>query len=269
MTVDYPDSDAVPNYRELIDLKGSGIVVIGAGQGMGRQTCHALAQCGATVLCVDREADLAKAIAAEVKGICCAGDATVRRDVEAVFDMASKEFGPRLKGVVDIVGFAHIRRFSEVDDATWQAQFDIVVRHAYLAIQIGAPLLADSGGGAMTFIGSLSAMTHLAGQNAYGAAKAALHHLVRISAHEYAPQGVRVNAVVPGFVRTPRLLKRIPDDVWQKLSAKTPLGRVAIPADVAAAVLFLMSDLSRYVTGNIMVLDGGITLATEFSLMPL
>jgi NAD(P)-dependent dehydrogenase (short-subunit alcohol dehydrogenase family) len=121
----------------------------------------------------------------------------------------------------------------------------------------------------MTFIGSLSAMTHLAGQNAYGAAKAALHHLVRISAHEYAPQGVRVNAVVPGFVRTPRLLKRIPDDVWQKLSAKTPLGRVAIPADVAAAVLFLMSDLARYVTGNIMVLDGGITLATEFSLMPL
>jgi NAD(P)-dependent dehydrogenase (short-subunit alcohol dehydrogenase family) len=96
MTVDYPDSDAIPNYRELIDFEGSGIVVIGAGQGMGRQTCHALAQCGATVLCVDREADLAKAIAAEVKGIGCPGDATVRRDVEAVFDMASKEFGPRL-----------------------------------------------------------------------------------------------------------------------------------------------------------------------------
>ena len=121
----------------------------------------------------------------------------------------------------------------------------------------------------MTFIGSLSAVTHLAGQNAYGAAKAALHHLVRISAHEYAPRGVRMNALVPGFVRTPRLLKRIPDPVWQKLSEKTPLGRVAIPSDIAAAVLFLTSDLARYVTGNILILDGGITLATEFSGMSL
>src|ERR1700730_16504633 len=155
MTVEYPDSNAVPNYRELIDLKGSGIVVVGAGQGMGRQTCHALAQCGATVLCVDRDVALAKSIAEEVKGIACEGDATNRGDVERIFATGVAHFGGTLSGVVDIVGFAHLRPFAEVDDETWQAQFDIVVRHAYLAIQIGAPILAASGGGSMTFIGSL------------------------------------------------------------------------------------------------------------------
>ena len=267
--VDYRDSDAVPDYRGLLSLADHGVMVIGAGQGMGRQTCHALAQCSAAVLCVDRDADLAKSIAKEVQGIPFTGDATKRSDVEAAFEAGAKAFGRSFKGVVDIVGFAHVRAFSEIDDATWDAQFNIVVRHAYLAIQIGAPVLADAGGGVMTFIGSLSAMTHLVGQNAYGAAKAALHHLVRVSAHEYASRGVRMNAVVPGFVRTPRLLKRIPEPVWDELAEKTPLGRVAIPADVAAAVLFLTSDLARYITGNVLLLDGGATLATEFSRMPL
>ena len=139
MAVEYPDSDDVPTYRDLLQLRDYGAMVIGAGQGMGRQTCHALAQCGAKVLCVDRDPELARTIANEINGIPFAGDATNRGDVEAAFDMGSKEFGAMFKAVVDIVGFAHLRPFSEMDDKTWDAQFNIVVRHAFLAIQIGAP----------------------------------------------------------------------------------------------------------------------------------
>jgi len=95
-------------------------------------------------------------------------------------------------------------------------------------------------------------------------AKAALHHLVRCSAHELGPRGVRVNAVAPGFVRTPRLLKALAGEFWDQVGETNPLGRVAIPADIASAILFLCSDLASYVTGNVLTLDGGAHFVPPF-----
>jgi NAD(P)-dependent dehydrogenase (short-subunit alcohol dehydrogenase family) len=109
----------------------------------------------------------------------------------------------------------------------------------------------------MVFVGSISGMVSVANQAAYGTAKAALHHLVRCAAHELGPQSVRVNAVAPGFVRTPRLLARLDEEFWDRVANVNPLRRVAIPADVASAILFLASDLASYVTGNVLTLDGG------------
>ena len=256
--MNYPDSNAVPDYSKLSRLDGRGFVVLGGGDGIGRQTCHALAQAGAGVMCVDREPALAEAVAAEVGGIPVAGDVTVRGDMARIFDQAEKEFGDTLRGVVDIVGIATIGKIGEATDETWDRQFDVVLRHAYLAIQIGGDLLAARGGGTMVFVGSISGVVSVANQAMYGTAKAALHHLVRCAAHELGVQHIRVNAIAPGFVRTPRLLERLSEQFWTRVSDANPLRRVAVPADIAAAVLYLSSDLAGYVTGNVVTLDGGM-----------
>lgn len=253
----YPDSAAVPDYRGFLSLEGRGFVVLGAGDGMGRQTCHALAQAGAKVLCVDRDPELASGIAREVSGIAVSADVTLRSDMERVFQRAGEAFGPNLRGVVDIVGVAQIGALADVADDDWNRQFDIVLRHAYLTIQLGGAALASRGGGTLVFVGSISGLVSVARQAAYGTAKAALHHLVRCSAHELGPRGVRVNAVAPGFVRTPRLLSRLSESFWDTVSEVNPLRRVAVPSDIAGAILFLCSDLSGYVTANILTLDGG------------
>jgi NAD(P)-dependent dehydrogenase (short-subunit alcohol dehydrogenase family) len=254
----YPDSNAVPDYNKLSRLDGRGFVVLGGGDGIGRQTCHALAQAGARVMCVDREPSLAEAVAAEVGGIPVAGDVTVRGDMIRIFEQARKEFGDTVRGIVDIVGIATIGKIGEATEETWDRQFDVVLRHAYLAIQIGGDLLAARGGGTMVFVGSISGVVSVAKQAIYGTAKAALHHLVRCAAHELGVQQIRVNAIAPGFVRTPRLLERLSAQFWTQVSDANPLRRVAVPADIAAAVLYLSSDLAGYVTGNVVTLDGGM-----------
>ena len=253
----YPDSAAVPDYSSQLRLDGRGFVVLGAGDGMGRQTCHALAQAGAAVLCVDRDMALAEAVAVEVGGTAAVADVTVRADMERTFALAEARFGRSFSGVVDIVGVAQIGALADMDDAGWARQFDMVLRHAYLTIQLGGTALGRRGGGTLVFVGSISGLVSVGNQAAYGTAKAALHHLVRCSAHELGPRGVRVNAVAPGFVRTPRLLERLNESFWNSVAESNPLRRVAVPAEVASTILFLCSDLAQYVTANILTLDGG------------
>ena len=100
-------------------------------------------------------------------------------------------------------------------------------------------------------------------QAAYSSAKAALHHLVRCAGAEYAPRGVRINAVAPGYVRTPRLNHRLSEDAWSAIGKVIPLGRPATPAEIAAPLLFLASDLSAHVTAEILAVDGGAGVVVE------
>jgi NAD(P)-dependent dehydrogenase (short-subunit alcohol dehydrogenase family) len=248
----------VPNYVDSLRLDGKAFVVLGVGEGLGRQSCHALAQAGATIFCVDLDAVIADETARAVGGVAHCADVTKRSAVETLFAAASEQFGPQLAGLVDVVGVAHNGPFSSFDDAALDWQFDIILRHAILAMQIGGPLLGRSGGGSMTFVGSISGIANLPGQSMYGAAKAALHHAVRSAAYEYGSAGVRVNAIAPGFTRTPRLIDKIGPDEWERIDVTNPLRRAADPSDIAGAVLFLASDLARYVTGNILTLDGGV-----------
>lgn len=130
--------------------------------------------------------------------------------------------------------------------------------------QFRGTALAARGRGTMVFVGSIGGLVSVQQQAAYGSVKAALHHLVRCSAHELGPRGVRVDAVAPGFVRTPRLLKALAGEFWDQVGETNPLGRVAIPADIASAILFLCSDLASYVTGNVLTLDGGAHFVPPF-----
>ena len=252
-----------PDYLSLLRLDGRGYVVLGAGQGIGEQAAHALAQAGARVLCVDRDEQLARNIAETVRGVPCAADVTSRADMERIFTTAKREFG-RLHGVVDIIGVAGIKPFSQVTDESWNQQFDIVLRHAFLAIQIGGEMMAADGGGTITIVGSMSGDRAVPNQTAYAVSKAALHHLVRCAGTEYAPRKVRINAVAPGYVRTPRLNQRLSDDAWTAIGKVIPIGRPATPAEIAGPLLFLASDLSAHMTGQVMAVDGGAGVMAAF-----
>jgi NAD(P)-dependent dehydrogenase (short-subunit alcohol dehydrogenase family) len=259
MTPDY----SIPDYLKLLRLDGRSFVVLGAGQGIGEATSYALAQAGARVLCVDREEELAVRIARAVDGVPFVGDVTLRENMQRAFDTAVSSFGA-VHGVVDIIGSADLRPVAEFDDAAWARQFDVVVRHAFLAVQIGGELIAKAGGGTITFVGSVAGDRIIPPETVYASSKAALHHFVRGAGTEYAPRGVRVNAVSPGFVRTPRLNQLLPEPAWQAVGASIPIGRAAMPAEIAAPILFLASDMSAHMTGQIVVVDGGSTNLTPF-----
>jgi NAD(P)-dependent dehydrogenase (short-subunit alcohol dehydrogenase family) len=251
------DDSPVPDYAGWLRLDGRRFVVVGAGQGIGRQTAHALTAVGAAVACVDVEADRAQEVAAEVGGIAVVGDAARRADAERCYAEATAGLGG-LDGLVDIVGMSRYATLLEVDDEEWDWHFDVVLRHVYLAIQLGGRLLTRGGGGVMAFVASVSGLTSAPRHAAYGAAKAGLMALVRSAAVELGPLGVRVNAVAPGVVWTPRVSVALGDDGRTRNEANTPLGRVAQPADIAAALLFLCSDLAGYVSGQTLVVDGGV-----------
>ena len=251
------DDTPVPDYPGLLRLDRRRFIVVGAGLGIGRQTAHALSTAGARVACVDVEADRAHEVAAEVGGVAVVGDATRRADAERVFDAATDALGG-LDGVVDIVGMARYATLLDVDDDEWDWHFDVVLRHAYLTVQLGGRRLAAGSGGALAFVASVSGLTSAPRHAAYGAAKAALMSLVRSAAVELGPAGVRVNAVAPGVVWTPRVSALLGEEGRARNTANTPLRRVAQPADIAAALLFLCSDLASYVTGQTLVVDGGV-----------
>ena len=251
------DDSEVPDYAAQLRLDDRGFVLVGAGQGIGRQAAHALASVGGRVFCVDKDPDLADDIAKEVGGTAWAGDATDRTDAERLFADARAALG-RIDGVVDIVGMAQYANLVDITDDLWDWHHNIVLRHAFLAAQLGARSMGETGGGVMVFVASVSGISSAPLHSAYGVAKAGLMSLVRSAAVELGPAGIRVNAVAPGVVWTPRVSGYLGDKGRETNSANAPLRRVALPADIASAILFLASDLSSYVTGQTLVVDGGV-----------
>lgn len=253
------DDTEVPDYPSRLRLDGKGFIVLGAGQGIGRQASHALASVGANLVTVDLDPDLAADIAAEVDGTPWSGDATNREDVERLFAESKDTFGGKVDGFVDIIGMAQYMGLLDIDDDLWEWHQNIVLRHAYLALQVGGKCMAETGGGVMTFVASVSGISSAPLHAAYGVAKAGLMSLVRSGAVELGPKNLRINAVAPGMVWTPRVSAYVGEEGRKNNEMNTPLRRVALPEDIAAALLFMVSDLSGYVNGQTLVVDGGVS----------
>lgn len=198
------DSSPIPDYAARLSLRGRNLIVLGAGQGMGRQSAHAFAQCGAKVMCVDVDAELAHEIAAEVGGFPFVGDITREAEVARLVAEAVAGFGGPIHGFVDIVGIAQWTELIDMEEAAWDAQFDICLRHAYLVSKhVGRHMIEAGTQGSMVFIASVHGLTASVRHAAYGAAKAGLISLVRSLAHELGRHGIRVNAIAPGSILTP------------------------------------------------------------------
>jgi NAD(P)-dependent dehydrogenase (short-subunit alcohol dehydrogenase family) len=252
------DTLPVPDYARLARVDDRGFIVAGGGQGMGRQVCHALAQHGGLVLVLDIVRERADAVAKEVDGIAHVGDARVPGDVEAAVAAAKSEFG-RLHGVVDVVGMARWAALVDMPEEDWDWCHGEVVRHVYNFLKHAGPVMQSDGGGSFAFVSSISGISSSPYHGAYGVAKAEVISLVRSAAVEYKDAGIRVNAIAPGGVATPRASRS------QKIPAETladgTLGAMAATSDIASALFFLSTDLSAHITGQAFAVDGGDLVA--------
>lgn len=250
------DTSVTPDYAGLGSLDGQAVIVAGAGNGIGRQTAFALASLGARVVCADIDADRAEAVAAEVNGVPVAADLCERDGVDHVLKQATTA-GSRLGGIVDIIGISAFRTVAETDDELWESSHRLNFRHAVLLSQQGGAALAEAGGGALVYIASLSGIFAAQRHAAYGAHKAALLSLVRSSAVELGPSGVRVNAVAPGVIWTDRIGGAIGEEGYEAFTEGVPLERLGVPSDIATVAAFLASGWSAYVNGQTIIVDGG------------
>lgn len=249
-------TDAVEAYSGLFRLDGRKAVVLGAGSGIGRESALALAAHGATVVCADR--DLTAATESASMGPSLSAYALDVLDSEAV-ERAAEELGP-----VDVLVFTaatNVRK--RLLDYTAE-EFDRVValnlRAAFDLVRAFGRGMAERGRGSIIGFSSIRAVAVEPGQGVYAATKAGLVQLLRTTAAELGPAGVRVNAVAPGVVDTPLTaqIRSVPE--WSEAyAAKSALGRWSRPCELAGAVVYLASDASSFVTGSQLYVDGGWT----------
>lgn len=244
----------------------TGVIVTGGGSGIGRATVLALAAAGRPVAAWDRDAVGAAETAAEATDRYGVASCSIEIDVTdaASFATAIEEsqrtIGP-IGGLVHAAGVAGPMPVDGLDEETWDAVLDVNLRAEALLVRALLPALREGGDGAAVV--GISSVEGLVGNGmlpAYCASKSGLLGLTRSLAQRLATEGIRINAVCPGAIRTSMLepLLAIPG-VEDQLEAKIPLGRVAEPAEVASVVRFLLSDDARYVTGTYVVVDGGMT----------
>jgi len=246
-------------------FSGKVVLVTGAGQGIGRAAAERFLAEGAKVCALDWEAarleETVRALAAgggAVEGI--TGDISRRQDVRRAVERCVERFGG-LNVLVANAGLTAVQPLLDIDDASWRRVLDVNLTGTFLCIQEAARVMARSGGGAVVATASTNAFWVEANLAAYNASKGGVVALVRTAALDLASYGIRVNAVEPGVVRT-RLAAFVTEDPEAAADylKRIPLNRFAEPADVADAVLFLASKEAAYITGQTLVLDGGLTL---------
>jgi len=241
-------------------LEGRRAVVTGGGSGIGRATCRRMAAEGARVAVLDVDADAARAVADELGGVAHGVDVGDPVAVQAAVDASAATLGG-LDIVYNNAGTAAFDRLHALDPAEWERVLRVNLTGVWAGMRAAVPHLRAAGGGSIVSTASISGTRPAAGEAPYAASKAAVAALTASAALEYGP-AIRVNAVSPGMIRTAMTapwFEFMPDQ-WARFAHDTPLGRVGEPEDVADVVVFLCSDLARFVTGQNIVVDGGLTL---------
>lgn len=245
-------------------------VVAAAGSGIGRRSALALAGAGASVALIDVNGDSVEALCAEIRST--GGHASAHlADLGQVTEIRAvvAEIAALVDGV-DIlfsnVGMPNPHGIDDITEEQWQQAIDVNLKSGFFLTQAILPLMRATGrGGSIIYTASAAGITGSYTTPLYSLTKAGLIGLTKSLCAVLAPDGIRVNAVCPGPVRTPMLAKFMDkalesvDEVAELYSSRVPLGRVAEPDEVAAAVLFLASDASSYLTGVALPVDGGYT----------
>jgi NAD(P)-dependent dehydrogenase (short-subunit alcohol dehydrogenase family) len=241
-------------------LDGKRALVTGGGSGIGAATCRRMAAEGASVAVVDLDRESAEAVAADIGGIAYGVDVTDYPALEASFQDASTRLGG-LTTLFNNAGGSNMSQIHQWDLDEWDKIVRLNLTGVFHGFRAGVPLILESGGGAVVSTSSISGTRPAAGEAPYAAAKAAVAALTATAALEYGPE-IRVNAVAPGMIHTGLTDILLTGFDWTvpHMEAKTPLGRIGTPDDIADVVVFLCSDLSRFITGQNLVIDGGMTL---------
>jgi NAD(P)-dependent dehydrogenase (short-subunit alcohol dehydrogenase family) len=248
---------------ESLDLAGRVAIVTGGAAGIGGAVVDTLARHGASVLAVDVDES---ALTDRVAALADAGhsvdefvgDVTDARVVEQVGEQAAAMGGASI--LVNNVGhWVRVMPFVETDAAHWQRLHEINTQHVYAMTHALLPQMIDGGGGSIVNVTSIEGVRGYPPDPVYGACKAAVNHFTRSLAGQVGRQGVRVNAVAPDVTDSEQVpyARMVPPEQADKWPDWVPVGRMGQPDDQAAAILFLASDLSRFVTGQVLAVDGG------------
>lgn len=239
-------------------------MVTGAARGIGREIAGRLAGAGASLAVVDVAEDAVTQAAGELSqsGITARGyrcDVSSFEDVSAVGERVLADFG-RIDVLVNNAGITKDRLFVRMTSDDWAAVIAVNLTGAFNFSKAFAPAMLKQRAGCMVNITSVVGQVGNAGQANYAASKAGMIGLTKSLAREFGPRGVRVNAVAPGFIRTP-MTDALPEDVQNQMKQAIPLGRFGETGDVADVVMFLVSDAAAYVTGQVINCDGGMVTA--------
>jgi 3alpha(or 20beta)-hydroxysteroid dehydrogenase len=248
-------------------LAGRVALVTGAARGQGRAIAHRLARAGASVIAGDVLPEVAS-LSAELSGRAHAAhlDVTDPSSWRRLVDQGLERFG-RLDVLVNNAGVLRRVDLEHETPEGFERIWRVNCLGAFLGIQAARPHLRASGHGAIVNTLSTAALSAWSAHGAYASSKWALRGLTKVAALELAADGIRVNAVVPGPVLTPMVIRDDDPGAAERLS-RTPLGRAGLPADVAELVLFLASDAASFMTGAEVVIDGGQTVGTIIGAPP-
>ncbi|WP_396288336.1 SDR family NAD(P)-dependent oxidoreductase [Curtobacterium sp. KT1] len=244
------------------DLTGRTALVTGGNQGLGRAFAFGLAEAGARVAIVGRSAERNARVAAEAADaahdfVTITADITDGEQVLRMTEEAMTALG-RIDVLVNNAGTCHHRDAFDVPDSEWDDVFDLNVRALWKTSTAVGAHMRDAGSGSIVNIGSMSGLivNRPHWQPAYNASKAAVHHLTKSLAVEWAKYGIRVNAVAPGYVKTEMAPVDSPEfrRYWIE---DAPQQRFALPEEIAPSVVFLASDAASFITGSVLVADGG------------
>ena len=259
----------VPHTQDLLDLTGRIAIVTGASQGIGAGIATRFATAGARVVVhYRRDRQAAKHVVARINA--AGGTAvaiTAKLDTEAGVTHFFAEADDRL-GPVDILINNAGQNFplhplAEISLDEWRSMFRDNLESMFLSTRAAAAVMRERGGGAIVNIGSISATNPASDHSHYNSAKAAVLAFTRSCAQELGPFGIRVNSVSPGLIHKAGIEKAWPEGVERWL-ARVPLGRLGEAEDIADACLFLASPASRWITGQNLVVDGGVLAARPY-----
>lgn len=241
--------------------KGKVAVITGASRGIGRSIALALAAQGATIVAMDMDQAATDAVVAELQAagaqaLAVVGNVTATADVERMVDAAVEAFG-RVDILVNNAGITRDGLLMRMKDEEWDAVLNVNLKGAFLCTRAAFKVMSKQRYGRIINIASIVGQMGNAGQANYCASKAGLIGLTKSNAREMAKRNVTVNAVAPGFIAT-AMTDALPEKVRQELAAQIPMERLGSSDDIANAVVFLASEASAYITGQVLAVNGGM-----------
>lgn len=251
----------------LFDLRGRVALVTGGSKGLGKAMARGLAEAGADVVISSRHEDELREAAAEIRHGLDTGVATIvadmtkREDVKRLADSATHAFG-RVDILINNAGANKLQPLDEIEDADWDRLIELNVTSCMALSREIVPQMKKRRWGRIIFISSIMGLGSHENRSAYSATKSAVIGLCKSSALELGPFGITVNCIAPGLFMTDMPRATLTEEARQTISARIPLRRPAEPRELAGPALFLASEAGGYVTGTVLLVDGGLLART-------